>query len=247
MVNDIPPTREAYYRVLARALPTDALVVTSLGNASYLWAVIRDRPENFYVEDAMGLALPLAIGLAVAQPGRQVVVVQGDGGLLMHMGALVTAGAVSPPNLTILLIDNGVHGASGGQALTSAALDYTALAAASGLRSATIDHADSLEAAVAVRKFDRCDPVFTSYVRKLTCARRLPAANRAIPLRTAVKPVIPPSGRSCTAVFVRISGVRQAIETWKEMTDYSPGADKTCAIVKISAARQQFLYRARNS
>lgn len=149
MVNDALPTREAYYRVLARTLPEDTLVVTSLGNASYLWAVIRDRAENFYVEDAMGLALPLAIGLAVARPDRQVVVVQGDGGLLMHMGSLVTAGAVSPPNLTILLIDNGVHGASGGQALTSASLDYTELAAASGLRPATIDHANSLEAAVA--------------------------------------------------------------------------------------------------
>ena len=149
MVNDSPPTREDYYRVLVRTLPENALVVTSLGNASYLWAVIRDRAENFYVEDAMGLAFPLAIGLAVAQPDRQVVIVQGDGGLLMHMGALVTAGAVAPPNLTILLVDNGVHGASGGQALTSDSLDYTALASASGLGAATIDRTDAFEGALA--------------------------------------------------------------------------------------------------
>lgn len=128
-----PPSREDYYRVLADALPPATLVVTALGNASYLWAVVRDAPENFYVEDAMGLALPLALGLAVAQPERKVVVVEGDGGLLMHMGALVTVGAVAPANLTILLIQNGVHAASGGQVLTNADLDLASLGRAAGL------------------------------------------------------------------------------------------------------------------
>ena len=81
----------------------------------------------------MGLALPLAIGLALAQPARPVVVVEGDGGLMMHMGVLVTLGAVAPDNLTVLLIQNGVHAASGGQALTNAALDLAALARSAGV------------------------------------------------------------------------------------------------------------------
>ena len=81
----------------------------------------------------MGLALPLALGLAVAQPKRPVIVVEGDGALLMHMGALVTVGAVNPANLTVLLIQNGVHAASGGQALTNARLDLAQLARASGI------------------------------------------------------------------------------------------------------------------
>ena len=81
----------------------------------------------------MGLALPLALGLAVAQPSRRVVVVEGDGATLMHMGALVTTGAVKPANLTVLLIQNGVHAASGGQALTNPALDLAALARAAGI------------------------------------------------------------------------------------------------------------------
>ena len=150
MVRRSPPTREAYYRVLADALPPDALVVTSLGNASYLWAVVRDRGENFYLEDAMGLALPLALGLAVARPDREVVVVEGDGGLLMHMGGLVTVGAAAPGNLTVLLIQNGVHGASGGQALTNTGLDFAALARAAGLPSArNIETDDALRPALA--------------------------------------------------------------------------------------------------
>lgn len=136
MVSASSPTREDYYRALADTLPGETLVVTALGNASYLWAVVRDAPENFYLEDAMGLALPLALGLAVAQPERKVVVVEGDGGLLMHMGGLVTVGAVAPKNLTVLLIQNGLHAASGGQPLTNPALDLAALGRAAGLRRA---------------------------------------------------------------------------------------------------------------
>jgi sulfopyruvate decarboxylase subunit beta len=130
------PSRADYYKVLADTLPQHALVVTALGNASYLWAAMHHRPENFYFEDAMGLALPLALGLAIAQPDRPVVVVEGDGAVMMHMGALVTVGAVAPGNLTVLLIQNGVHAASGGQALTNANLDLAALARSAGIADA---------------------------------------------------------------------------------------------------------------
>jgi thiamine pyrophosphate-dependent acetolactate synthase large subunit-like protein len=127
------PSRADYYQVLADTLPADALVVTCLGNASYLWSAMHHAPQNFYFEDAMGLALPLALGLAVAQPTRPVFVVEGDGGLMMHMGSLVTIGAVAPKNLTVLLIQNGLHAASGGQPLTNPSLDLAALARAAGI------------------------------------------------------------------------------------------------------------------
>jgi thiamine pyrophosphate-dependent acetolactate synthase large subunit-like protein len=145
MVTNARPTRAAYYKALADNLPAQALVVTALGNASYLWASLHHAPENFYFEDAMGLTLPLALGLAVAQPKRRVIAVEGDGALLMHLGALVTIGAINPRNLTILLIQNGVHGASGGQALTNAALDLAALARGSGIsRAENLSQPDSL-------------------------------------------------------------------------------------------------------
>jgi thiamine pyrophosphate-dependent acetolactate synthase large subunit-like protein len=133
MVSGARPSRADYYQALASNLPSQALVVTALGNASYLWAAMHHTPENFYIEDAMGLALPLALGLAIAQPARRVVVVEGDGALLMHMGALVTVGAVNPDNLMVLLIQNGVHAASGGQALTSPTLDLAQLAQSAGI------------------------------------------------------------------------------------------------------------------
>ena len=127
------PTREAYYRVLAECVSAETLVVTSLGNASYVWSNVCDRPENFYLEDAMGLALPLALGLSVAQPHRRVVAVEGDGGLMMHLGTLITVGSVAPPNLTVLLVNNNIHAASGGQPLTNTALDLADLARAAGI------------------------------------------------------------------------------------------------------------------
>jgi sulfopyruvate decarboxylase subunit beta len=149
VVNDNRPTRRDYYQVLAEKLPRDALVVTCLGNASYLWAAMHHAPENFYFEDAMGLALPLALGLAVAQPSRPVFVVEGDGAVLMHLGSLVTVGAVAPSNLTVLLVQNGVHAASGGQALTNPGLDLAALARAAAVRHAeNIAAPDQLAAAI---------------------------------------------------------------------------------------------------
>lgn len=149
MVNAARPSRADYYKALADTLPQHALVVTSLGNASYLWAAMHHQPENFYFEDAMGLALPLALGLAVAQPRRPVIVVEGDGAVLMHMGALVTVGAVAPGNLTVLLIQNGVHAASGGQALTNANLDLAALARSAGIpRAKNVATPDAFAAAM---------------------------------------------------------------------------------------------------
>lgn len=152
MVSGAPAEREAYYRVLAAALPAGALVVTSLGNASYSWARVCDRPENFYVEDAMGLALPLALGLSVARPERHVIVVEGDGGLMMHLGTLLTVGAVAPANLTILVIANGVHAASGGQPVTSPTLDWAAMARAARIAQvATVAAPEAFASALAAR------------------------------------------------------------------------------------------------
>jgi sulfopyruvate decarboxylase subunit beta len=151
MVSGTRPSRADYYRVLAGTLPDDVLVVTALGNASYLWAAMRHAPENFYIEDAMGLALPLALGLAIAQPARRVVVVEGDGAVLMHMGALITLGAVAPSNLTVLLIQNGVHAASGGQVLTNPALDLAQIARSAGIgRAENVTTPEAFDAALDV-------------------------------------------------------------------------------------------------
>jgi thiamine pyrophosphate-dependent acetolactate synthase large subunit-like protein len=96
----------------------------------------------------MGLATSIALGLALARPDRRIVAVDGDGSLLMNLGSLATIGSCSPPNLFIAVMDNGVHGTTGGQpAATAGTADLEGAARAMGIaRSATVADVPSLAA-----------------------------------------------------------------------------------------------------
>ena len=107
-------TRRDYVAALLALVP-EALVVTGLGSPTWDVFAAGDRPENFYLWGAMGGAVPLSLGLALAQPDRSVVTVTGDGEQLMGLGALATVGAQQPPNLTIVVLDNGLYGETGRQ------------------------------------------------------------------------------------------------------------------------------------
>ena len=128
-----PPQQSRLLQVLAGALPSQTLVVTALGNASYLWAAMHHTPENFYIEDAMGLALPLALGLAIAQPARRVVVRVTERSSCIWERLRHCWGIESRQSHRIADLKNGVHAASGGQALTSPTLDLAQLARAAGI------------------------------------------------------------------------------------------------------------------
>jgi thiamine pyrophosphate-dependent acetolactate synthase large subunit-like protein len=93
----------------------DALVVTGLGSPSYDVCAAGARARNFYLWGAMGAATPLGLGLALAQPEKSVVVITGDGEQLMGIGALGSIAVQSPPNLTIVVLDNGHFGETGMQ------------------------------------------------------------------------------------------------------------------------------------
>ena len=107
-------TRRDYVAALLALVP-EALVVTGLGSPTWDVYAAGDRPENFYLWGAMGGAVPLSLGLALAQPDRSVVTVTGDGEQLMGLGALATVGAQQPSNLTIVVLDNGLYGETGRQ------------------------------------------------------------------------------------------------------------------------------------
>jgi len=107
-------SRRDYVAALLALVP-EALVVTGLGSPTWDVFAAGDRPENFYLWGAMGGAVPLSLGLALAQPDRSVVTVTGDGEQLMGLGALATVGAQQPPNLTIVVLDNGLYGETGRQ------------------------------------------------------------------------------------------------------------------------------------
>jgi thiamine pyrophosphate-dependent acetolactate synthase large subunit-like protein len=128
--------RREFVAALLEQVP-DALVVSGLGSSSYDVFAAGDRPGNFYLWGAMGAAVPLSLGLALAQPGRSVVAVTGDGEHLMGIGALATVGVKQPPNLTIVVLDNGHFGETGMQpSHTSLGTDLVAVARGFGLRDA---------------------------------------------------------------------------------------------------------------
>ncbi len=113
--------------------PGDILVVTGLGSATYDAGAAGDRPENFYLWGAMGGAAIMGLGLALAQPSRRVLVLTGDGEMLMGMGALASIAAQQPSNLSVAVLDNGRFGETGAQrSHTAYSTNLAAVAAACG-------------------------------------------------------------------------------------------------------------------
>lgn len=111
----------------------DLLVVTGLGQCAYDCFAAGDDPRTFYLWGAMGGAVPMGMGLAVAQPEKRVLVVTGDGELLMGLGALAAAAAEGLPNLAVAVIDNERYGETGQQqTATGRGTDIAGIAAAAG-------------------------------------------------------------------------------------------------------------------
>lgn len=114
----------------------DFLVVAGLaGTARDLTFLSDDAPHVFALAGAMGAATPMGLGLALARPDRRVLVVTGDGELLMNVGSLATAAVVNPPNLAIVCVDNGHYGETGYQkSHTSLGVDLAQMAVGAGIR-----------------------------------------------------------------------------------------------------------------
>ena len=120
-------------RLIAK-LKNEEAVVGGIGNTNFdLWAA-GHRPQNFYMLGSMGLAFPIALGVALAQPNRRIFALEGDGSLLMQLGSLATIATLAPKNLTMVVMDNGVYQITGAQPTPAAAVsDIVAIAVASGL------------------------------------------------------------------------------------------------------------------
>ncbi len=142
------PRRDVVARILKDR--GDSLVITGLGSSTYDCAAAGDHPLNFYLWGAMGSAATVGLGLALAQPRRRVLVITGDGELLMGLGALATIAAAKAGNLAIAVLDNEHYGETGMQAShTHAGVDLAGMAQSAGFRqTATARHRSELESAV---------------------------------------------------------------------------------------------------
>ena len=115
----------------------DAIAVGGLGASTYDIAAAGDHERNFYLWGGMGGAVMIGLGVALAQPKLPVVVITGDGEMLMGMGSLATVGLQKPGNLTIIVLDNEVYGETGGQAShTGENTDLVGVAKACGISDA---------------------------------------------------------------------------------------------------------------
>ena len=131
--------RAALTKRLVAGLTKREAVVGGIGNSNWdLWAADQSRPENFYMLGSMGLAVPIAMGVALAQPSRRVFALEGDGSLLMQLGCLSTLAAQGVKNLAVIIWDNGIYQITGGQGTPAAVArtDMVAIARASGIANA---------------------------------------------------------------------------------------------------------------
>jgi thiamine pyrophosphate-dependent acetolactate synthase large subunit-like protein len=126
-----------------------APIIASLGHPAYDLFAAGDRPQNFYTWGSMGLASSVGLGLALARPDARVIVLDGDGSLLMNLGSLATIGLLRPANLVVIVMDNGEYATTGGQPTPTAhGADLDAAARAMGIAStATVRNEEELRRA----------------------------------------------------------------------------------------------------
>ena len=139
--------RKQAWAALARHI-TDEIVVATYSSATD-WIATIDRPLNYFAFGAMGLASSHALGLAIARPDKRVIVLDGDGSLLMNLGTLVTIGAVAPQNFTHIVAHNGSYEANGGHPIPNKKTDFAGIARSSGIAQARrMDQLADFESAI---------------------------------------------------------------------------------------------------
>jgi phosphonopyruvate decarboxylase len=132
---DKRPTRAAVLERLLAIVPDEAAVIATTGKTGRELFTLADRKQHLYQVGSMGCASGMGLGVAL-NVARKVVVLDGDGAALMKLGTLATIGAYAPPNLVHILLDNGVHDSTGGQATVSPSVDFARVALACGYRHA---------------------------------------------------------------------------------------------------------------
>ena len=144
-------TRQEALTVVLKALP-DAPVIVSLGTTSREVTAIGLNDHHLHVLDSMGLNPAIGLGVALGVADRfseRVLVLEGDGGLLMGLSTLATIGLLKPANLLLVIFDDGTYAATGGQRTASAAVDFPRIAASCGIEAYGATTAGELAEALA--------------------------------------------------------------------------------------------------
>jgi len=173
--------RRAAIATLLAKRREDLFVVPGLGSTTWDLASLGDDDRNFYLWGAMGGAAMIGLGLALARPKLKVAVITGDGEMLMGLGSLATIGVQYPPNLAVIVFDNGLYGETGMQAShTQAGVDLVGIARSCGIDLAfdVSEEEDLNRLADLLAEFDR-----TLFARVRIAPDEAP---RVLPLRDGV-------------------------------------------------------------
>jgi thiamine pyrophosphate-dependent acetolactate synthase large subunit-like protein len=147
-------------RRLVVKLAREEAVIAGIGNTNFDLYAAGHRPQNFYMLGSMGLACPIALGVALAQPARGVIALEGDGSILMALGCLATIGMIKPRNLTIVILDNGIYQITGKQAAaTASTADIVAIARGAGIEDSHWIRDETHFDQLISRRFDEGGPV----------------------------------------------------------------------------------------
>jgi sulfopyruvate decarboxylase subunit beta len=122
--------RDDCFRALAHHI-TDEVVIATYSSAVE-WNDLNPRVLNYYSMGAMGLASSHGLGLALGRPDKRIVILDGDGSLLMNLGSLVTIGAAAPKNLVHFVANNGCYEANGGHPIPNPKVDFSGIARSAG-------------------------------------------------------------------------------------------------------------------
>ncbi|MGO8924414.1 MAG: thiamine pyrophosphate-dependent enzyme [Xanthobacteraceae bacterium] len=153
-------SRAALTKRLVQNLKHDEAVIGGIGNANFDLFGAGHRPQNFYMLGSMGLACPIALGVALAQSERGVIALEGDGSILMGLGCLATIANVKPRNLTVIIWDNGIYQITGKQmAATGGLTDIVAVARGAGIANSEWVRDEAHFDALIARRFDDGGPV----------------------------------------------------------------------------------------
>ena len=124
----------------------DEYIIACNGRISRELFAIKDQPRNFYMLGSMGLASAIGLGASLAKPNKKIVILAGDGNILMSLGTLATIGKASPKNLIHIVLDNECHESTGGQATSSSITKLDIIASSAGFaNSKCTDSADMLK------------------------------------------------------------------------------------------------------
>ena len=127
-------TKREVLKIILENLSDDCLVFSTTGLISREVFFLKDRPENFYMLGSMGLVTPLALGVALSRPEKKIIVIEGDGSVLLNLGALVMVGAEKPSNFWHIVLDNESYESTGGQPSLSNEVDISLLAEKTGYK-----------------------------------------------------------------------------------------------------------------